>query len=213
MDRSEIARIKQESGRLRPTRPRVAQLDYATLADVEAEGVGGEFVWCEQTEAAFLTLLSSGHTISQICGQSRPGWPTYRDYLRKVGQDTLFKTKVSGTKLARAAALADRAVQVAENTQESSVRGDKLYVETALRVAASLDPESWGARQQVGVSGGLILAAGSLAELAAMAASRNTNPENRDTIGTKTSADGPLPEGGRSDIQQIQALGAEANGS
>ena len=191
MDRHEAADIKRECGHLRPRDERVKALPWSELADV-CDDISTDFVWSPKTEEAFLSLVKSGHTIRQICNQNRPGWPTYRQYLLKIGQDTNFAKMLKSQNQNRADALADAALARAETSREASVRSDKVFIDTALRVAASLSPETWGQKQQVGISGGLVLAAGSLADLAAQAALRNTDSQIGVTDGHTKAIDSPV---------------------
>ena len=66
----------------------------------------------------------------------------------------------------------------------------KLMEDFAPR-AAILDPETYGNKTQLGVSGGLILAAGSLADLAAQAAQLHTNQAGRVTQGAPDALPSP----------------------
>jgi hypothetical protein len=74
---------------------------------------------------------------------------------------------------------------VAESSTPATASADKLRIDTAWRTAGALDPERFGNKSQLGVSGGLILAAGSLADLAAQAAQLHTNDVKGVTQGAK----------------------------
>jgi len=174
MDRDEAAALRAEGGRMRSRESHVAPLPWATLADVHASELRAGFEWTPEAEDAFLLLVAKGYSVRQITGQGE-GWPTYADWLKKSGTDPNFKQLFENQKSFRAASLVDMAGGRADSSRAATVQSDRLFVDVAFRTAAALDPETYGNKSQVGISGGLILAAGSLADLAAQAALLHTS--------------------------------------
>lgn len=166
-------------------------LPFDSLDDIAGELSAPGYQWTPEREDALLHLLAQGYTVRRICSQARAGWPTYADYRRKLRSDPDFAARIDGEAAARADSLADMAASVAETSRESTAKADRLRVDTCYRRAAVLDPRRYGAKQQTEISGGLILAAGSLAELAAAAADRATIMLEGDTMCALEGATGP----------------------
>jgi len=200
MDKSEAAELKNEGGRLRPVEAHVKPLPWSSLEDVHEAECGEPFEWTPQAEEAFLLLVSKGYSVARITGQGK-GWPTYADFRKKLGTDACFKQMFENRHSERADSLVEIALGVAENSRSATVQSDRLLVDVAFRTAAALNPEKFGNKTQVGVSGGLILAAGSLADLAAKAAQLHTNQPGRVTGGAQTALPAPDNVGQNADAQ------------
>lgn len=211
MDRTEAAELKNLQGRMVRS-PGVPVLPWESLLQVAEEDARASFAWTPETEAAFLRLIAQGFSVSDITNQDRPGWPTFSDYRKKSGQDPDFVAKIEIASLERADSLVDKAVNVAEIVTESTQKSAKLKIETAFRMASILHPKKYGQRQQTELSGSLVLAAGSLAELAAAASSRkvscaagNTEAIERSTTGTLCP---PPPLNNVPSVAEPQQIGA-----
>lgn len=180
MDKSEAAALRDEGGRMRSREAHTQPLPWSSLAEVHLEEFKQAFEWTTEGEDAFVLLLMKGYSIRQITSQGA-GWPTYADYVKKAGTDPSFQQLVEKSCSKRAESLVDKALACAENSRAATVQADRLLVDISFRTAAALDPERFGTKAQVGISGGLILAAGSLADLAAQAALLHTIPKRLDT--------------------------------
>jgi len=198
MDKTEAAELRGEGGRMRSKEAHAIALPWASLAEVHLEEFKQAFEWTPEGEDAFVLLLMKGYSIRQITSQGE-GWPTYADYVKKTGQDPKFKQLIETSVLNRASSLVDRALDCAASSRAATVQSDRLLVDVAFRTAAALDPERFGTKSQVGISGGLILAAGSLADLAAQAALMHTS---KAISGTSSAPDAlPSPDNvGQKDV-------------
>ena len=174
MDKSEASTLKDSGGRMRPREPHAQPLPWGSLAEVHAAEIQTGFAWTPETEEAFFLLLAKGYSIGRITSQNAPGWPTYADYLKKRTQDPDFLQKCKNQNFNRAESLVDFAGMQADISRPATASADKLRIDTAFRTAAALDPDRFGQRSSVGISGGLVLASGDLAELAAQAALLHT---------------------------------------
>ena len=169
MNRTEAAELKDAGGRMRPIEAHARPLPWQDLADVFSTEVATDFEWTPQAEEAFLLLLAKGYSVRRITTQNRPGWPKFSDYLWKTGQDPDFLQKIREKDFLRADALVEKAEDAAQEATPATISCARLVVENSWRTASALHPQRYGQKANLGISGGLILAAGSLAELAAQA--------------------------------------------
>lgn len=175
---------------MRPREAHVRPLPWSSLGEVHAKELRLDFEWTPEAEEAFLLLLAKGYSVGRITGQGE-GWPSYADYCRKIGTDEVFHRAVENSKQKRAESLVDKAGETAGNARAATVQADRLICDNLWKTAAALDPERFGNKSQLGVSGGLILAAGSLAELAAQAALLHTKPGGSVTQGAQNALPSP----------------------
>lgn len=173
--------LQAEQGKMRRRHDAPEPLPWASLAEVAQEAKGSSFEWTEEIEDAFLQLIAEGYTVHEITRQGRPGWPTYADYRAKIGQDPEFINKIALQEFSHAASCSERALTTASNSLESNHKSSKLKVDVLLRRAAAFDPKRFGQSQRTELSGSLVLAAGSLADLAAAAAARAIPCASSDT--------------------------------
>jgi len=173
-------------------------LPWASLEVFHREEVAPSFEWTAEKKEAFLLLLAKGYSVRQITSQGE-GWPTYYSFQQEAGRDEVFHRAVENLGQKRASSLVDRALDCAASSRAATVQSDRLLVDVAFRTAAALDPERFGTKSQVGISGGLILAAGSLADLAAQAALMHTS---KAISGTSSAPDAlPSPDNvGQKDV-------------
>ncbi len=196
---------------MRPTEPHARPLPWVDLQHVHESELDSSFEWSPELEDAFLLLLAKGYSVGRITSQNKPGWPTYADYLRKVGQDPEFEQNCQKMDSKRATSLVDFSMDIADLSRPATASADKIKIETAWRTAAALDPERFGNKAQIGVSGGLILAAGSLADLAAQAAQLHTNRQDRVTPGAQDALPSPDNIGAAEDAKEERALTQKRN--
>lgn len=88
--------------------------------------------------------LAAGHTWDQI--EAMPGRPSYHAMYMWRKRHPEFAEAVDAARAFGADRCADRALAVAEQATEETVRRAKLQVDTLMQRAALLAPERWSAR-------------------------------------------------------------------
>ena len=166
MDKIEAKEIK--GARLpQQTEAYVRPILYVDLDHYHGAELGQEFDWTPERKEALVALVEAGYSLTQIGKQRRAGWPTLHSIKKERSRDDIFNRLLDNARANRAESLVDLALMVADVSTPATAASDRIRVDSFLKVAALLDPGRFGARSSLEVSGGLVLAAGSLAELAA----------------------------------------------
>jgi hypothetical protein len=115
----------------------VAKLDKS-LVNKSIHAAGGE--------PAILDALGSGKTVSGICATLGFSTSSFYDWVERGGQtraDAVSRARTRG-----AHSIADQTLDIADTATRDDVQVAKLRVDTRFKLAAKMDPETYGERQQ-----------------------------------------------------------------
>jgi len=197
MTPDELKEARAAAPPLRKVAQTARPLPWSSPEEFHAQEVAGEYVWTPARTEAFLALLADGHSLHRITSQQGPQWPRKRDVSARCAQDPEFAAKVKSARSEGSGEAVDKISEELQGVTSAQAPAAKLRMDFAFRWAAVHDPDRFGQKAQLGVSGGLILASGSLADLAAQAAQMHTNSLEGGTSGTLNALTSPDNLGGK----------------
>lgn len=192
--------LLDDGGKLRRVELRARPLPWASPEDFHAAEVAGEYEWTPEREDAVIHLLEQGHSLARICNQTGREWPRQSDVKRKSAKDPNFASRLKAAAAFGAGQAVDNFSEELQGVTSAQAPAAKLRMDYAFRVAAVRDPEQFGQKSQLGISGGLVLASGSLADLAAQAHAMHTKALDGGTDGANPALPSPDNQGETHDV-------------
>lgn len=108
------------------------------------------YEWTAEVEAEILERVARGEAIRNICGVERDDWlPSWATFRKRVIADDEFATRYARAKDAKADAIFDEVLTIADQSTPETVAVDRLRIDARKWMAGKLRPKVYGDKQEI----------------------------------------------------------------
>jgi len=108
------------------------------------------YKWTAEVEAEILERVARGEAIRNICGVDRDDWlPSWATFRKRVMADDEFATRYARAKDAKADAIFDEVLTIADQSTPETVAVDRLRIDARKWMAGKLRPKVYGDKQEI----------------------------------------------------------------
>lgn len=108
------------------------------------------YEWTAEVEAEIFERVARGEAIRNICGVGRDDWlPSWATFRKRVIADDEFATRYARAKDAKADAIFDEVLTIADQSTPETVAVDRLRIDARKWMAGKLRPKVYGDKQEI----------------------------------------------------------------
>lgn len=108
------------------------------------------YEWTAEVEVEIFERVARGDAIRNICGVERDDWlPSWETFRKRIMADDEFAARYARAKDAKADAIFDEVLTIADQSTPETVAVDRLRIDARKWMAGKLRPKVYGDKQEI----------------------------------------------------------------